>query len=59
MAGFFGNAGHGLTEIMGPLVVDTLVGMGDERHATMASLATSMELFTRAFGAVVLAAGED
>ncbi len=59
MAGFFGSEGHGLTEIMGPLVVDTLVGMGDERHATMASLAAAMELFPQAFGAVFLAAGVD
>lgn len=49
MAGYFGHEGHGLAQIMGPLVVDTLVGMGDEREKTMASLATAFELFTRTF----------
>ena len=32
LAGFFGHEGHGLTQILGPLAVDTLVGMGDERR---------------------------
>ena len=40
MAGFFGHEGHGLTEIMGPLTVDVLVGMGDDRELTMKSLAS-------------------
>lgn len=44
LAGYFGNEGHGLTEILGPLAVDALVGMGDEREKTMRSLATAMEL---------------
>ena len=50
MAGFFGNEGHGLAQIMGPLLVDTLVGMGDNREETMASLATATESFHRGFG---------
>ena len=37
-AGFFGHEGHGLTQILGPLVIDTLVGMGDDREAAMRSL---------------------
>jgi len=44
MAGFFGNEGNGLDQIMVPLIVDTLVGMGDERERTAASLTTAMEL---------------
>jgi AcrR family transcriptional regulator len=44
LAGFFGHEGHGLTQILGPLVVDTLVGMGDERERTVQSLAAAMEL---------------
>ena len=50
MAGFFGNEGHGLAQIMGPLMVDTLVGMGDYREKTAASLATATALFHRSFG---------
>ncbi|KUI17063.1 TetR family transcriptional regulator [Mycolicibacterium acapulense] len=42
IAGFFGHEGHGLTQILGPLTVDTLVGLGDERDRTMASLTTAM-----------------
>ncbi len=39
MAGYFGHDGHGLTEILGPLALDTLVGMGDDRDKAMQSLA--------------------
>ncbi|HZQ30878.1 MAG TPA: WHG domain-containing protein [Mycobacterium sp.] len=39
LAGFFGHEGHGLIQILGPLTVDTLVGMGDDRDKTMQSLA--------------------
>jgi AcrR family transcriptional regulator len=38
MAGYFGHEGHGLTQILGPLVIDTLVGMGDDRDAAMKSM---------------------
>lgn len=38
MAGFFGHEGHGLTQILGPLIIDTLVGMGDDRDAATRSL---------------------
>jgi AcrR family transcriptional regulator len=38
MAGFFGNEGHGLAQILGPLIVDTLVGMGDDREAAAESM---------------------
>lgn len=41
MAGFFGREGHGLTHILGPVTVDTLVGMGDDREQTMRSLAAA------------------
>ncbi|MEW5808348.1 MAG: TetR-like C-terminal domain-containing protein [Actinomycetota bacterium] len=37
-AGFFGHEGHGLTQILGPLIVDALVGMGDDREAALQSL---------------------
>ncbi len=53
MAGFFGNEGRGLAQIMLPLLGDTLVGIGDERDRTAASLATAMELFS----STALAAG--
>lgn len=43
LAGFFGHEGHGLTQILGPLAVDTLVGMGDERLRTLQSLSAAME----------------
>ena len=41
LAGFFGNEGHGLDQILVPLVVDTLVGMGDHREKTLESLAAA------------------
>lgn len=42
MAGFFGHAGHGLTQILGPLTIDVFVGMGDARdNATRSMLAAS------------------
>ena len=40
LAGFFGHEGHGLTQILGPLIIDTLVGMGDDRDAATLSLNT-------------------
>jgi AcrR family transcriptional regulator len=40
MAGFFGDEGHGLTQILGPLIIDTLVGMGDDREAATRSMST-------------------
>jgi hypothetical protein len=41
MAGFFGHQGHGLTQILGPLTVDALVGMGDDRAKTLQSLSAA------------------
>ncbi|KMO67335.1 Bacterial regulatory protein, tetR family [Mycolicibacterium chlorophenolicum] len=41
-AGFFGHEGHGLSQILGPLVIDTLVGMGDDRGAAMQSLQSAL-----------------
>ena len=38
IAGFFGHEGHGVTEILAPLTVDVLVGMGDDREGTNQSL---------------------
>ena len=43
LAGFFGHEGHGLTQILAPLAVDTLVGMGDERERTLQSLSAAGE----------------
>jgi AcrR family transcriptional regulator len=40
MAGFFGHEGHGVSQILGPLAIDTLVGMGDDRDAADHSLQT-------------------
>ncbi|MGV8875341.1 MAG: TetR/AcrR family transcriptional regulator [Rhodococcus sp. (in: high G+C Gram-positive bacteria)] len=42
MAGFFGHDGRGLTEILGPVTVDVLVGMGDDRAHTERSLAAAL-----------------
>ncbi|MBJ7337065.1 TetR/AcrR family transcriptional regulator [Mycolicibacterium sp.] len=44
LAGFFGHEGHGLTQILTPLAVDALVGMGDEREKTVQSLAAASRL---------------
>ena len=41
MAGFFGHEGHGITEILAPLFVDVLDGMGDDRERTNESLAAA------------------
>jgi AcrR family transcriptional regulator len=41
IAGYFGREDHGLTQILAPLSVDTLVGMGDEREQTLQSMATA------------------
>ena len=38
IAGFFGHEGHGVTEILAPITVDVLVGMGDDRERTNQSL---------------------
>jgi AcrR family transcriptional regulator len=48
MAGFFGHEHHGLTQILGPLFIDLLVGMGDDRDQatqSMLTVATTMSLF--------------
>ncbi|MGZ8801760.1 MAG: TetR/AcrR family transcriptional regulator [Mycobacterium sp.] len=46
MAGFFGHEGHGLTQILGPLIIDTLVGMGDDREAATQSMLTVVAAFS-------------
>jgi AcrR family transcriptional regulator len=43
IAGFFGHEGHGLTQILAPLVFDTLVGLGAERERIDRSLETAMQ----------------
>jgi hypothetical protein len=42
LAGFFGHEGHGLTHVLAPLTVDTIVGMGDERERATGSLSRAM-----------------
>lgn len=44
MAGFFGHEGHGLVGILAPLVMDLLVGMGDDRERVKQSLAAAAAL---------------
>jgi AcrR family transcriptional regulator len=41
IAGFFGHEDRGLTEVLAPLTVDVLVGMGDERDRVHDSLASA------------------
>ncbi|BDX35140.1 TetR family transcriptional regulator [Mycobacterium antarcticum] len=41
LAGFFGHEGQGLNQILAPLAVDTIVGMGDHREKTLESLAAA------------------
>jgi AcrR family transcriptional regulator len=38
IAGFFGHGDHALTEILGPLTIDVLVGMGDARDKAIRSM---------------------
>ncbi len=40
IAGFFGHEDHGITEILAPLTLDVLVGMGDDRERTNQSMAS-------------------
>ena len=44
MAGFFGQQGHGLTQILGPLIIDVFVGMGDERDRAARSMLAASRL---------------
>lgn len=44
LAGFFGHEGHGLAQILGPLTVDVLVGMGADRDRTMQSMLAAAAL---------------
>lgn len=46
MAGFFGHEGHGLSAILGPLTIDTLVGMGDDRDKVTQSMRTAAAMLT-------------
>lgn len=41
IAGFFGHEDRGMTEVLAPLMVDVLVGMGDDRDKTNQSLASA------------------
>lgn len=44
MVGFFGHEGHGLTQILGPLTLDVLVGMGDDRQRVDQSFDAAIEM---------------
>ncbi|OBA96195.1 TetR family transcriptional regulator [Mycobacteriaceae bacterium 1482268.1] len=41
IAGFFGHEGHGVSQILAPLIVDVLAGMGDDRGKVEQSMATA------------------
>jgi len=43
IAGFFGDEGHGLTQILGPATLDVLVGMGDDPQRVHQSLAAALD----------------
>jgi AcrR family transcriptional regulator len=42
IAGFFGHEGHGLTQILAPVTLDVLVGMGDDPQRVKQSLAAAL-----------------
>lgn len=46
MVGFFGHEDHGLTQILCPLTLDTLVGMGDDRDRVDQSFAKAAAILT-------------
>ncbi|WP_193046653.1 TetR/AcrR family transcriptional regulator [Mycolicibacterium baixiangningiae] len=48
IAGFFGHEDHGLTQILAPLVFDTLVGMGAEREQIDHSLEKALRTLSGA-----------
>lgn len=43
IAGFFGHEDHGLTQILAPLVFDTLVGLGEDRERIDRSLEKALQ----------------
>jgi AcrR family transcriptional regulator len=48
LAGFFGQESHGLTQILAPMSLDLIVGLGGDRdHATASMIAAATAAFTR------------
>jgi AcrR family transcriptional regulator len=47
MADFFGHEGHAVTQILAPMTVDVLVGMGDDRERAMRSLESAASRLTK------------
>ena len=42
IAGFFGHEDRGITEVLAPLTIDVLVGMGDDRERVLESFASAV-----------------
>ena len=45
LAGYFGREDHGMTQILAPVMVDVLVGMGDDRERALQSMAAAATSF--------------
>lgn len=43
LAGFFGHEGHGPVQVLGPMMIDLLVGMGDDRDKATQSMIAAVE----------------
>jgi AcrR family transcriptional regulator len=42
LAGFFGHEGHGPVQVLAPMMLDLLVGMGDDRDKAMRSMTAAV-----------------
>jgi hypothetical protein len=42
LAGFFGHEDHGPVQVLGPMMLDLLVGMGDDRDKAMHSMTAAV-----------------
>jgi AcrR family transcriptional regulator len=42
LAGFFGREGHGPVQVLAPMMIDLLVGMGDDRDAATQSMTAAV-----------------
>jgi AcrR family transcriptional regulator len=57
-AGYFGHEGHGLTQVLGPLAVNVMVGLGDSRQAVERSALPVLAALTARGDAADLPAGQ-
>jgi hypothetical protein len=42
LAGFFGQEGHGSVQVLAPMMIDLIVGMGDDRDIATQSMTAAV-----------------